>query len=120
MTILISITLFFVIITLALYIFGYGYLLNGISKTYLKGKTSANIDDGNYFTRNVISTKNPKPWEKADDYNKKELPKNIVDDLSHSNTASFLIVKDGKLVHEQYFNSYKKHRLPTLFLWQKR
>ncbi|WP_312074876.1 serine hydrolase [Chryseobacterium sp.] len=115
MAILLSIALFFVIITLALYIFGYGYLLNGISKTYLKGKTSANIDDGNYFTKNVISTKNPKVWEKAEIYNKKELPKNIVDDLNHSNTASFLVVKDGKLVHEQYFKNYKKTSLTNSF-----
>lgn len=115
MAILLSIALFFVLITLALYIFGYGYLLNGISKTYLKGKTSANIDDGNYFTKNVISTKNPKVWEKAENYNKKELPKNIVDDLNHSNTASFLVIKNGKLVYEQYFKNYKKTSLTNSF-----
>lgn len=115
MAILLSIVFFFIIVTLALYLFGYGYLLNGISKTYLKGKTSANIDDGNFFTRNVISAESPKPWEKADNYNKKELPKNIVDDLLHSNTASFLVIKEGKLAHEQYWKSYNKNSLTNSF-----
>lgn len=115
MVIFTSIVIFLAIAILALYISGYEYLLNGISKTYLKGKTSANIDDGNYFTGNVISTKSHKPWQKADDYNKKELPKNIVDDLLQSHTASFLVVKDGKLVHEQYFKNYKKTSLTNSF-----
>ncbi|MXS70560.1 serine hydrolase [Flavobacteriaceae bacterium W22] len=115
MVIFTSIVVFLAIAILALYISGYEYLLNGISKTYLKGKTSANIDDGNYFTGNVISTKSHKPWQKADDYNKKELPKNIVDDLLQSDTASFLVVKDGKLVHEQYFKNYKKTSLTNSF-----
>ncbi|WP_312345562.1 serine hydrolase domain-containing protein [Chryseobacterium binzhouense] len=115
MVILISVVVFFVIAILALYISGYEYLLNGISKTYLKGKTSANIDDGNYFTGNIISTKTPKAWKKTEYYNKKELPKNIVDDLLQSHTASFLVVKDGKLVHEQYFKNYKKTSLTNSF-----
>ncbi|WBV59465.1 serine hydrolase [Chryseobacterium camelliae] len=89
-----------------IYLLGYAYIFNGISKTYLRGKSSANIDDGTLFSSNLIATKNPKRWEEAPEYNKTELPKNIVDDLMHSNTASFLVVKNGKLVHEQYWKGY--------------
>lgn len=102
---------FLIILTIAvilIYIFGYGYLFNGISKTYLKGKSSANIDDGKFFSSNMIATESPRLWEEAPEYNKTELPKNIVDDLIHSNTASFLVVKNGKLVHEQYWNGYNQ------------
>ena len=115
MQIFFYVILFLGIIVVALYILGYGYLINGISKTYLKGKTSANIDDGNFFSKNSIETKNPKPWETAENYNKTVLPKNIVDDLVHSDTASFLVVKDGKLVHEQYYKNYKKTSLTNSF-----
>ncbi|WP_034752856.1 serine hydrolase domain-containing protein [Chryseobacterium daeguense] len=103
-----GILILLIISVILVYILGYGYLFNGISKTYLKGKLSANIDDGKFFTSNLIATKNPKPWREAATYNKTELPKNIIDDLKHSNTASFLVVKDGELVHEQYFNGYHK------------
>ncbi|SDQ38219.1 CubicO group peptidase, beta-lactamase class C family [Chryseobacterium soldanellicola] len=97
-----------IIAVILIYILGYGYLFNGISKTYLRGKSSANIDDGKFFSSNIIATESPKLWEEASEYNKTELPKNIVDDLIHSNTASFLVVKDGKLIHEQYWNGYNQ------------
>jgi CubicO group peptidase (beta-lactamase class C family) len=108
MTILIYFVTFFVIVAVLFYIFGYGYIFNGISKTYLRGKTSANIDDGKLFSSNLIHTESPRLWEEDSEYNKKELPKNIVEDLIHSNTASFIVVKNGKLVHEQYWNGYNQ------------
>lgn len=89
-----------------IYLLGYAYLFSGISKTYLRGKSSANIDDGKFFTKNIIQTTKPVLWDEHPDYNKTELPKNIVDDLIHSNTASFLVIKEGKLLHEQYWNGY--------------
>lgn len=97
-----------IIAVILIYIFGYGYLFNGISKTYLKGKSSANIDDGKFFSSNIIATERPKLWEEAPEYNKTKLPKDLVEDLTHSNTASFLVVKNGKLVHEQYWNGYNQ------------
>lgn len=88
------------------YLFGYDYLFSGIAKTYLKGKSSANIDDGKFFPSNIIATESPKLWEEDPLYNKIKLPQNIVDTLIHSKTASFLVIKNGKLVHEQYWNGY--------------
>lgn len=106
MTILIYLATFIIIALALFYILGYGYLFNGISKTYLRGKMSANIDDGKLFSANLIYTESPVLWEEAPEYNKKELPKTIADDLSRSETASFIVVKDGKLLHEQYWKGY--------------
>ncbi|UFH30765.1 beta-lactamase family protein [Chryseobacterium sp. C-71] len=106
MTILFYFIVFILALAALIYLLGYAYLFSGISKTYLRGKSSANIDDGKFFTKNIIQTTNPVLWDEHPDYNKKELPKNIVDDLIHSNTASFLVIKDGKLLHEQYWNGY--------------
>lgn len=89
-----------------MYAFGYDYLFNGIAKTYLKGKTSANIDDGKLFPSNVVKAANPKPWIKDSLYNEKKLPKTLVDDLTQSKTAAFVVIKDGKLLHEQYWDGY--------------
>jgi CubicO group peptidase (beta-lactamase class C family) len=108
MTLLIYFLTFIVLIAVLFYLLGYDYLFNGISKTYLKGKTSANIDDGKFFIHNIIETKSPVRWEEAPEYNTTDLPKNIVEDLIHSHTASFIVVKNGKLVHEQYWNDYHK------------
>lgn len=115
MAIFIYFIVLLIVLTAIVYISDYGYLINGISKTYFKGKSSAHIDDGKFFSRNVIETKTPKPWVKADNYNKTDLPKNIVDDLNIGNTASFLVIKDGKLVHEQYWKGYNKISLTNSF-----
>ncbi len=106
MTTLIYLTAFIIIALALFYILGYGYLFNGISKTYLRGKMSANIDDGKFFSANLIATESPVLWEKSPEYNKKDLPQNIADDLTHTDTASFIVIKDGKLLHEQYWKGY--------------
>lgn len=108
MMILLYITIVLVAVAALFYLFGYAYLFSGISKTYLRGKRSANIDDGRLFLSNTIHTTNPVLWDEHPGYNKKELPGNIVDDLIQSNTASFIVVKEGKLLHEQYWNGYNE------------
>lgn len=108
MTVLVYITAFLVVAAIIFYFMGYAYLFNGISKTYLRGKMSANIDDGRFFRSNTIHASKPVLWNEHSDYNKKDLPQNILDDLAASNTASFLVIKDGKLLHEQYWNGYTK------------
>ncbi|WP_160137159.1 serine hydrolase domain-containing protein [Chryseobacterium sp. c4a] len=92
----------------AAYLFGYDYLFSGISKTYLKGKSSAFIDDGNLFPSNPIMTESPKRWEEDSEYNTKELPKVLVDDLKHSKTAAFVVIREGKILHEQYWDGYNQ------------
>lgn len=106
MTTLIYLAAFIIIALAIFYILGYGYLFNGISKTYLRGKMNANIDDGKFFSANLIATESPVLWEEDPDYNTKELPENITDNLTLSDTASFIVIKDGKLLHEQYWKGY--------------
>ena len=88
------------------YILGYDYLFKGISKTYLRGKTGASIDDAKFFKSNTIASAEPKIWEKDSLYNKKPLPENILKSLKKSNAASFLVVKNGKLLHEEYWDGF--------------
>jgi hypothetical protein len=119
MTLFIYFLTFLVLIAVLFYLLDYDYLFNGISKTYLKGKTSANIDDGKFFTHNVIETKSPVRWEEAPEYNTIELPKNIVEDLIHSHTASFIVVKTGNLfMNNTGTATIRPHRL-IHFQWPK-
>ncbi|AZB34890.1 serine hydrolase domain-containing protein [Chryseobacterium bernardetii] len=90
------------------YFLGYDYLFSGISKTYLKGRSSAHIDDGNLFPGNPIAAGSSKQWEEHPEYNKKELPEVLVDDLKQSKTASFIVIKNGKILHEQYWDGYNQ------------
>ncbi|ROI08454.1 class C beta-lactamase-related serine hydrolase [Chryseobacterium sp. H3056] len=88
------------------YSFGYSYLFKGIRETYLRGTTGSSIDDGTYFPSNIIAKGISIPWEKDSLYNQTALPKDFVEELKNSNTASFLVIKNGKLVHEEYWDGY--------------
>ncbi|MEN5309298.1 serine hydrolase [Chryseobacterium cucumeris] len=92
----------------AAYFLGYDYLFSGISKTYLKGKSSAYIDDGDLFPSNPIATEEPRLWEEDPDYNKKGLPKYLVENLKHSRTAALVVIRNGKILHEQYWEGYNQ------------
>lgn len=88
------------------YAFGYDYLFSGISKTYLRGKVSADIDDEELFPSHLVANGSAKPLQKSENYNKIKLSTALEKDLVDSKTASFLVLKDGKLVHEQYWGKY--------------
>lgn len=92
----------------AVYLLGYDYLFSGISKTYLKGRSSAYIDDGKLFPGNLIATEEPELWTEDSEYNKKELPDNVIENLKHSKTAAFVVIKSGKILHEQYWDGYNQ------------
>lgn len=92
----------------AVYLLGYDYLFSGISKTYLKGKSSAYIDDGKLFPGNLIATDEPELWTEDAEYNHKELPENVIENLKHSRTAAFVVIKSGKILHEQYWDGYNQ------------
>ncbi|MGC4129802.1 MAG: serine hydrolase [Bergeyella sp.] len=90
----------------AAYAFGYDYLFKALAKTYLRGETSATIDDGKLFKSNVILAARSKPWAKDALYNKKALPKTLSDELTRTNSAALIVIKNGKLLHEQYWEGY--------------
>lgn len=97
------------------YTFGYDYLFKGIRETYLRGEISSTIDDGKYFTNHLIVAGNPKPWMKDSLYNKKPLPKTLVENLKKTNTVSFIIIKNGKLLHEEYWDGYNANSKTNSF-----
>ena len=97
------------------YTFGYSYLFKGIRETYFRGESGSNIDDGTYFPTHTIAKGQSVPWEKDSLFNKKPLPKNIVEDLTQSKTASFLIIKNGKLLHEEYWDGYNQNSKTNSF-----
>ena len=97
------------------YAFGYDYLFRGIRQTYLRGETGSNINDEKYFDSNVITKGNPVPWQKDSLYNKTSLPKDLVEDLKDSNSASFLVIKNGKLVHEEYWDGKNQNSKTNSF-----
>ena len=86
---------------------GHGYLWKALASTYLKGYRTANIDDASNFAQRAIGKGVEKPWPKDRRYNQRPLDPELLAYLKQQDSAAFVIVQHGALVHETYFGSYR-------------
>jgi CubicO group peptidase (beta-lactamase class C family) len=110
------IALFFIIIAANLFILisGRTYLYKGLKETYLKGKSGPQIYDSIVFpTRKAEKAKISTSWSFAED--QKKLSQEEKTFLSQIKTTSFLVVQDGKIIHESYYESHKENTKSNTF-----
>ena len=98
-----------------LFVSGHGYVISAFQKTYLKGYTTAYIDDYIDFNNATIWAGIPQPWALHEKYNKLQLTDSLRKGLEDSGTIGFAVVKDGKLLHEEYWNNYSNESLTNSF-----
>lgn len=99
---------FILLILFNAWIFATGrtYLYKGVLNTYLKGRTTADIDDYKIFHNRAVKIGNPKQWNIGKDYNTNKIPQAYLDDMKRTQTLAYLIIKDDSIRHESYWDSY--------------
>jgi len=108
--------LFLIIVAANLFILisGRTYLYKGIKETYLSGKSGPGIYDSVVFpTRKANKSQFTSPWSFAEDQEK--LTQDEKDFLSQIKTTSFLVVKDGKIIHESYYGKHTENTKSNTF-----
>lgn len=100
--------LLILIVVVILYASGYGYILKGVRVVYMTGHTTAFIDDHPYFTNRTIETYKPQVWEKHKDYNTLEPTDRLLETNDKYGTVALLIIKNGKILYENYAQGYSK------------
>ena len=110
-----SLLLIIVLVIGVIHISGHGYIFNAFQKTYLQGHTTAHIDDYVDFDNAVINAGTPQPWILHEKYNQLQLPDSLRKELEDFQTIGFAIVKDGKLLYEEYWNNYADTSLTNSF-----
>ncbi len=95
-----------IIISLGLIVTGNGYIFRGFQLTYLKGEATANIDDYVDFDNRTIRAGDALAWEKHPSFGQVALTPTLQNALDTDNTVAFAIIKDGKLVYENYWQGY--------------
>jgi CubicO group peptidase (beta-lactamase class C family) len=103
------------LIIAGLYISGNGYVVKAFRTTILKGYSTAYIDDYVYFNNNVIRAGTPQPWEIHENYNKIRLTDTLRKELEDFHSVAFALIKDGKLLYEEYWNGYSDSSLTNSF-----
>lgn len=89
-----------------LWITGNSYILRGIQLTYLKGHSTANIDDYKDFDNNIILAGKPQPWPQHELYNKIPLSDTLQTELERFKSIGFFVAKDGQALWEYYWDGY--------------
>lgn len=102
---LIGIIILFILLSAALFLTGNSYIFNAFKLTYLKGHSTANIDDYVDFDNRTIEAGTHQSWEKHPSYPIK-LSDNLQSTLDTDGTVAFAIIKDGKLMYENYWQGY--------------
>jgi len=97
---------FIALLALGLQLSGNGHLIKGVWATYLHGYNTASIDDMRFFDLGEVAATNPQPWKQHSDYNSSQLPSELLSTLESSESVAFLVLKDGELFHEQYWDDY--------------
>lgn len=96
------------LIVIGLYATGYGYVLKGVRVVYFTGHTTAFIDDHPYFTNRSIETSTPQVWETHKNYNTLKPTERLKDTNEKYGTVALLIIKNGKILYEDYAEGYSK------------
>jgi CubicO group peptidase (beta-lactamase class C family) len=89
-----------------------------LSQTYLRRAlwyTTADIDDYTIFQNRTVQTLSPQAWPKAETYNQNQLPSGFANQFKELETVAFLIVQDGKLLHEEYDEGYTDTSISNSF-----
>ena len=84
-----------------------GYIFTALSRTYMHGHRTANINDHQVFETRVIEAAEQQLWPLHEQYGD-ELPAVLVDYLDQSRSAAFLVIHKGRVLRERYFAEYSE------------
>lgn len=104
--IFIALLLIPIIAAAALLVTGNGYILTGVSRTYLQGEITANINDHTAFETHTIKTATPTPLPIDSEQLQNALSDDVREHLEAWGTAAYLVVQDGIVISEHYMNGY--------------
>lgn len=101
-----TIIVLLIIVTIGLYLTGNDHLLKGVWATYLHGEKTATIDDDRFFDTRKVNATNPEPWPIDERYNSMTLSPELNSTLEETESVAFVVVKNDKLLYEQYWDGY--------------
>lgn len=107
---------FFLFLLIVIILFSGYAVISG--KTYLFKAlyyNYADIDDYKIFTNDTVASAAAQPWSLAENFNKISSPDNLNDLLKKLRTVGLVVIKDGSLLYEKYWDGYSDSSLSNSF-----
>ncbi len=89
-----------------LYITDTDYLLKAVRTIYLKGHTTAYLEDYKEFDNRTLQVSTPQPWALASDYNSVRETAELAQANKDFGTIAYLIIKNDSIWYEKYNDGF--------------
>ena len=100
--------IFFGLLIAVLYITDTDYLIKAVRTIYLKGHTTAFLEDYKEFDNQVIDIGTPQPWPNHKDYNSAKETKLLNELNKASGTIAYVIIKNDSIWFENYYDGFNE------------
>lgn len=89
-----------------IYLSGYGYIFRALGINLKWGPLSPSPDDAENFPFHCVDNGDTRPFDKDSRYNGAILSDKLITELNKTRTSSLIVIKDNKLLHEQYWEGH--------------
>ena len=100
--------IFFALLVAVLYITDTDYLLKAVRTIYLKGHTTAYLEDYKEFDNQAIPNGTPQPWPNHKDYNSVSETETLNKINTELGTIAYVIIKNDSIWFENYYDGFNE------------
>lgn len=98
-----------------MYLFNVDYLLRAVKTIYLKGHTTAFLEDYKEFPNRKVTISVAQPWAISKANNQIKATPELAKTHQELQTIAFLIIKQDSIWHESYFDGFDKNSKTNSF-----
>ena len=98
-----------------LYITDTEYLIKAVRTIYLKGHTTAYLDDYKEFDNETVENATPRPWPNHKNYNSAEETDRLKQINKANGTIAYVIIKNDSIWFENYYDGYNENSQTNSF-----
>lgn len=104
-----------VLLIIGLYITDTDYLIKAVRTIYLKGHTTAYLEDYKKFDNQVIENSTALPWPNHENYNTEKETDKLNQLNKESGTVAYVIIKNDSIWFENYYDGYNENSKSNSF-----
>jgi CubicO group peptidase (beta-lactamase class C family) len=109
------IVILFGLLIIVLYVTDTDYLIKAVRTIYIKGHSTAYLEDYKEFDNQTIKAGTPQPWANHKDYNSVTETERLVKANTDFGTIAYVIIKNDSIWFENYYDGFNENSKSNSF-----
>ncbi|GAA3777612.1 serine hydrolase [Corallibacter vietnamensis] len=109
------VVILFGLLIIVLYITDTDYLLKAVRTIYMKGYTTAYLEDYKHFDNQPLEIGKPQPWPNHKDYNSVKETEKLSETNKQNGTIAYVIIKNDSIWFENYYDGFDENSKSNSF-----